>query len=98
VYFVEQNDKVSSSYVYHSLYFTHKLKKNIIKPHRKKNLKVNYRRIIKVEIIDFSFVMSQIISKNTDPDRWWPVKCPRRVMDLSSPAKSVPFPGSSHSG
>ncbi len=35
IYVVEQNVKVSSSYVYHRLYFTHKLKKNIIKDHRK---------------------------------------------------------------
>ncbi len=32
---VEQNVKVLSSYVYHRLYFTHKLKNPIIKPHRK---------------------------------------------------------------
>ncbi len=35
VYIVEQNVKVSSSCVYHRLYFTHKLKNPIIKPHRK---------------------------------------------------------------
>ncbi len=35
VYIVEQNLKVSSSCVYHRLYFTHKLKNPIIKPHRK---------------------------------------------------------------
>ncbi len=35
VYIVEQNVKVSSSYVYHKLYFTNKLKNPIIKPHKK---------------------------------------------------------------
>ncbi len=35
IYIVEQNVKVSSSCVYHRLYFTHKLKNPIIKPHRK---------------------------------------------------------------
>ncbi len=35
IYVVEQNVKVSSSCVYHRLYFTHKLKNPIIKPHRK---------------------------------------------------------------
>ncbi len=35
IYVVEQNVKVSSSYVNHRLYFTHKLKNPIIKPHRK---------------------------------------------------------------
>ncbi len=33
--FWKQNVKVSSSYVNHRLYFTHKLKNPIIKPHRK---------------------------------------------------------------
>jgi len=32
VYIVEQNVKVSSSYVSHRLYLTHKKKKNILKP------------------------------------------------------------------
>ncbi len=32
---VKLNVKVSSSYVYHRIYFTHKLKNPIIKPHRK---------------------------------------------------------------
>ncbi len=35
IYVLEQNVKESSSYVYHRLYFTHKLKNPIIKPHRK---------------------------------------------------------------
>ncbi len=35
IYIVEQNVKVSSSYVYHRLYFTQKLKNSIIKTHRK---------------------------------------------------------------
>jgi len=35
VYAVEQNIKVSSSYVYHWHYFTHKLTNLIIEPHRK---------------------------------------------------------------
>ncbi len=33
IYVVEQNVKVSSSYVYHKLCFTYKLKNPIIKPH-----------------------------------------------------------------
>ncbi len=35
IYVIEQNIKLSSSYVYHRLYFTHKLKNPIIKPHKK---------------------------------------------------------------
>ncbi len=35
IYVVEQNVQVSSSCVYHRLYFTYKLKNPIIKPHRK---------------------------------------------------------------